>query len=155
MLPNVDCDFYSLFFWVMQGYLPVEASVLDVEVWGLGGEATKRQQNVYKKREDIFSEQRRKVLIRANLNHLPCSYWNVHVCPQYSHFLFQVDLKTFASWEDSPEKMMMDMMSDPNTVQREDRWFWFIPSGDVQTIEFTAHICLPIWLGHTLFRLKY
>jgi hypothetical protein len=29
---------------------------------------------VYKKREDIFSEQRRKVLIRANLNHLPCSY---------------------------------------------------------------------------------
>ena len=74
MLPNVDCDFYSLFFWVMQGYLPVEASVLDVEVWGLGGEATKRQQNVYKKREDIFSEQRRKVLIRANLNHLPCSY---------------------------------------------------------------------------------
>ncbi|XP_066346206.1 uncharacterized protein [Miscanthus floridulus] len=75
-----------------QGYLPVEASVLDVEVWGLSGEATKRQQNVYKKREDIFSEQRRKV-----------------------------DLKTFASWEDSPEKMMMDMMSDPNTVRREDR----------------------------------
>ncbi|XP_008667368.1 putative TLD family protein isoform X1 [Zea mays] len=75
-----------------QGYLPVEASVLDVEVWGLGGEATKRQQNMYKKREDIFSEQRRKV-----------------------------DLKTFASWEDSPEKMMMDMMSDPNTVRREDR----------------------------------
>lgn len=42
--------------------------MLDVEVWGLGGEATKRQQNVYKKREDIFSEQRRKVLLRANLN---------------------------------------------------------------------------------------
>ncbi|EES13035.2 uncharacterized protein LOC8082554 isoform X1 [Sorghum bicolor] len=75
-----------------QGYLPVEASVLDVEVWGLGGETIKRQQNLYKKREDIFSEQRRKV-----------------------------DLKTFASWEDSPEKMMMDMMSDPNTVRREDR----------------------------------
>lgn len=33
----------------------------------------------------------------------------------------QVDLKTFASWEDSPEKMMMDIMADPNRVQREDR----------------------------------
>ncbi|XP_006653852.2 uncharacterized protein LOC102721075 [Oryza brachyantha] len=75
-----------------QGYLPVEASVLDVEVWGLGGEATRRQQDVYKKREDIFSEQRRKV-----------------------------DLKTFGNWEDSPEKMMMDMISDPNAVRREDR----------------------------------
>lgn len=76
----------------MQGYLPVEASVLDVEVWGLGGEATRRQQDMYKKREDIFSEQRRKV-----------------------------DLKTFGNWEDSPEKMMMDMISDPNAVRREDR----------------------------------
>jgi len=122
MLPNVDCDFYSLFFWVMQGYLPVEASVLDVEVWGLGGEATKRQQNVYKKREDIFSEQRRKVLLRANLNHSLCT--SLLKCASMLtifHFLFQVDLKTFASWEDSPEKMMMDMMSDPNTVRREDR----------------------------------
>lgn len=71
MLTNLDYGFG-----VMQGYLPVEASVLDVEVWGLGGEATKRQQNMYKKREDIFSEQRRKVLLRlrANLNRLlPCS----------------------------------------------------------------------------------
>ncbi|KAG2569547.1 uncharacterized protein LOC120682526 isoform X2 [Panicum virgatum] len=75
-----------------QGYLPVEASILDVEVWGLGGEATRRQQDVYKKRENIFSEQRRKV-----------------------------DLKTFGNWEDSPEKMMMDMISDPNRVRREDR----------------------------------
>ncbi|RWW48566.1 hypothetical protein BHE74_00045344, partial [Ensete ventricosum] len=33
----------------------------------------------------------------------------------------EVDLKTFASWEDSPEKMMMDMVSDPNKVRREDR----------------------------------
>lgn len=33
----------------------------------------------------------------------------------------QVDLKTFAAWDDSPEKMMMDMMGDPNRVQREDR----------------------------------
>ncbi|TVU16463.1 hypothetical protein EJB05_40029, partial [Eragrostis curvula] len=75
-----------------QGYLPVEASVHEVEVWGLGGETTKRQQDVYKKRENIFSEQRRKV-----------------------------DLKTFGNWEDSPEKMMMDMISDPNAVRREER----------------------------------
>ena len=33
----------------------------------------------------------------------------------------QVDLKTFANWEDSPEKMMMDMMTDPNAVRREER----------------------------------
>lgn len=37
------------------------------------------------------------------------------------YFCFQVDLKTFGNWEDSPEKMMMDMISDPNAVRREDR----------------------------------
>jgi hypothetical protein len=52
----------------MQGYLPVVASILDVEVWGLGGQTTKHQQDVYKKREDIFSGQRRKVLLRTNSN---------------------------------------------------------------------------------------
>lgn len=75
-----------------QGYLPVEASVLDMEVWGLGGKTAKEIQVSYQRREELFTEQRRKV-----------------------------DLKTFASWEDSPEKMMMDMMSNPNTVRREDR----------------------------------
>ncbi|KAH9606761.1 hypothetical protein KSS87_009781 [Heliosperma pusillum] len=75
-----------------QGYLPVEASVLDVEVWGLGGKATKEVQISYQKREDLFTAQRR-----------------------------TIDLKTFTNWEDSPEKMMMDMMSNPNTVRREDR----------------------------------
>ncbi|OMO87458.1 TLDc [Corchorus capsularis] len=75
-----------------QGFLPVEAPILEVEVWGLGGRTAKEVQIAYKKREELFTEQRRKV-----------------------------DLKTFASWEDSPEKMMMDMMSDPNRVQREDR----------------------------------
>ncbi|KAJ4839721.1 hypothetical protein Tsubulata_041014 [Turnera subulata] len=75
-----------------QGFLPVEASILEVEVWGLGGRITKQNQARYKKREELFTEQRRKV-----------------------------DLKTFASWEDSPEKMMMDMLGDPNRVQREDR----------------------------------
>jgi hypothetical protein len=49
----------------------------------------------------------------------------------------QVDLKTFASWEDSPEKMMMDIMADPNRVQREDRWINWTGSfdgGEVVTI---------------------
>ncbi|CAN0906399.1 hypothetical protein LINGRAHAP2_LOCUS24222 [Linum grandiflorum] len=75
-----------------QGFLPVEAWVSEVEVWGLGGETARSAQTSYKKREQLFTEQRRKV-----------------------------DLKTFANWEDSPEKMMMDMMGNPNTVRREDR----------------------------------
>ncbi|KAL2347271.1 hypothetical protein Fmac_001271 [Flemingia macrophylla] len=75
-----------------QGFLPVEGLISEIEVWGLGGEVAKEVQNSYKKREELFTEQRRKV-----------------------------DLKTFANWEDSPEKMMMDMMSDPNAVRREDR----------------------------------
>lgn len=75
-----------------QGFLPVEASIAEVEVWGLGGKTAKEVQDSYKKREELFTEQRRKV-----------------------------DLKTFATWDDSPEKMMMDMMGDPNRVQREDR----------------------------------
>ncbi|XP_010552829.1 PREDICTED: uncharacterized protein LOC104823101 [Tarenaya hassleriana] len=75
-----------------QGFLPVEATITEVEAWGLGGKRAKEIQGSYKKREELFTEQRRKV-----------------------------DLKTFASWEDSPEKMMMDMMSDPNGVRREER----------------------------------
>ncbi|XP_077220878.1 TLD-domain containing nucleolar protein [Tasmannia lanceolata] len=75
-----------------QGYLAIEASVLEVEVWGLGGKSAKEVQDSYKKREQLFSEQRR-----------------------------TVDLKTFGSWEAAPEKIMMDMMGDPNRVQREDR----------------------------------
>lgn len=75
-----------------QGFLPAEALILEVEVWGLGGRKAREIQFSYKKREDLFTAQRRKV-----------------------------DMKTFASWEDSPEKMMTDMMADPNRVQREDR----------------------------------
>ncbi|KAJ8540931.1 hypothetical protein K7X08_001747 [Anisodus acutangulus] len=75
-----------------QGFLPVEASIIDVEVLGLGGKRVRDIQTSYKKREELFTEQRRKV-----------------------------DLKTFGNWEDSPEKMMMDMVSDPNRVRREDR----------------------------------
>ncbi|KAF5192038.1 Tld-domain containing nucleolar protein [Thalictrum thalictroides] len=75
-----------------QGYLPLEASVLDVEVWGLGGQMAKKEQNAFQNREQLFTEQRRKV-----------------------------DLKTLGNWEDSPEKMMMGMVSDPNKPQREER----------------------------------
>ncbi|XP_057766073.1 uncharacterized protein LOC130986631 isoform X2 [Salvia miltiorrhiza] len=75
-----------------QGFLPTEASVFQVEVWGLGGRSAREVQASYQKREEIFTDQRRKI-----------------------------DLKTFTNWEDSPEKMMMDMVSNPNTVRREER----------------------------------
>ncbi|KAL5557913.1 hypothetical protein UlMin_034124 [Ulmus minor] len=75
-----------------QGFLPTEALALEVEVWGLGDKRAKEVQDKYKKREQLFTNQRRKV-----------------------------DLKTFSSWEDSPEKIMMDMVSDPNAVRREER----------------------------------
>ncbi|XP_043714996.1 uncharacterized protein LOC122663386 [Telopea speciosissima] len=75
-----------------QGFLPLEASIVGVEVWGLAGGKAKEEQNAYMKRQQLFTEQRRKV-----------------------------DLKTFGSWEDSPEKMMMDMVTDPNQARRENR----------------------------------
>jgi hypothetical protein len=74
-----------------QGFLPVEASLMEIEVWGLGGHKAKDVQNKFKKREELFTAQRRKV-----------------------------DLKTFGNWEDSPEKMMMAMMSNPNAVRRRE-----------------------------------
>ncbi|KAL5778172.1 hypothetical protein ACOSP7_011098 [Xanthoceras sorbifolium] len=75
-----------------QGFLPADALISGVEVWGLGGKTARQIQTSYKKREELFTDQRRKV-----------------------------DMKTFASWDDSPEKMMMDMISNPNSVRREDR----------------------------------
>lgn len=75
-----------------QGYAPITGKVLEVEVWGLGGKASKEQQEKFHQRESIFSEQKRKV-----------------------------DLQSFGNWTDAPEKMMMDMVSDPNKVQREER----------------------------------
>ncbi|XP_073126246.1 uncharacterized protein [Henckelia pumila] len=75
-----------------QGFLPVEGTVFEVEVWGLGGTTARQIQDSYKNRENLFTQQRRKV-----------------------------DLKTFANWEDSPEKLMMDMMSNPHAVKREER----------------------------------
>lgn len=75
-----------------QGFLPVEALVLEVEVWGLGGKTARETQTSHQKREQLFTQQRRKV-----------------------------DLKTFSNWEDSPEKLMMDMVGDPNRGQRQRR----------------------------------
>uniref|UniRef100_A0A1J3FQE5 TLDc domain-containing protein n=1 Tax=Noccaea caerulescens TaxID=107243 RepID=A0A1J3FQE5_NOCCA len=77
-----------------QGYLQAEALVLDVEAWALGGKKAKDVQEAYKKREELFTDQRRKI-----------------------------DLKTFTNWEDSPEKMMMDMMGNPNapSARKEER----------------------------------
>nr|POF10080.1 hypothetical protein CFP56_15716 [Quercus suber] len=49
---------------------------------GLVGKAAKEMQSSYKKREELFTEQRRKV-----------------------------DLKTFGSWDESSENMMMDMIT--------------------------------------------
>ena len=46
---------------VFQGFLPVEALISEIEVWGLGGKAAKEVQSSYKKREELFTEQRRKV----------------------------------------------------------------------------------------------
>lgn len=47
--------------YMFQGFLPVEALISEVEVWGLGGNAAKDVQNSYKRREELFTEQRRKV----------------------------------------------------------------------------------------------
>ncbi|KAL0928304.1 hypothetical protein M5K25_000177 [Dendrobium thyrsiflorum] len=76
----------------IDGYLLVEASLVEAEVWDFGESSTKEQHDTFKKREKLFTEQRRKV-----------------------------DMKTFDSWEDSPENMMMDMVSDPNRIRQEDR----------------------------------
>lgn len=46
---------------MLQGYLLVEARILEVEAWGLGGKKAKQIQDSYKKREELFTEQRRKV----------------------------------------------------------------------------------------------
>lgn len=75
-----------------QGYGPVKGRVGEVEVWGLGGAAADELQAKYQHRENMFSEQRRKV-----------------------------DLKNFGNWKDSPEAMMMDMVSDGTKPAREER----------------------------------
>lgn len=54
-------DFTSKYEFVMQGFLPVEALILEVEVWGFGGRTAKEVQTSYKRREELFTEQRRKV----------------------------------------------------------------------------------------------
>jgi hypothetical protein len=49
----------------LQGFLPAEALILEVEVWGLGGRKAREIQFSYKKREDLFTAQRRKVTCHA------------------------------------------------------------------------------------------
>ncbi|KAL2651281.1 hypothetical protein R1flu_019409 [Riccia fluitans] len=66
-----------------QGFSQITAKVLEVEIWGLGGDKAEEEQAKFLKRENLFSEQRRKV-----------------------------DLASFGNWENSPEKMMMDMILD-------------------------------------------
>lgn len=75
-----------------QGYATVKGKVLDVEVWGLGGAATREKQAKFQNRKNLFAEQNRKV-----------------------------DLQSFGDWADSPEKMMMNMVADPNRAQRQER----------------------------------
>ncbi|KAH9307671.1 hypothetical protein KI387_035582 [Taxus chinensis] len=88
----VDKTYHAGYLVPGQEYSTLEASVLGVEAWGLGGKVAEQEQTMFKQREQLFTEQRRKV-----------------------------DLKTFGNWEDSPEKIMMDLVSNPNRVQREDR----------------------------------
>ncbi|KAH7280804.1 hypothetical protein KP509_36G015100 [Ceratopteris richardii] len=75
-----------------QGYQVIKGKVTEVEAWGFGGAETREKQAQYQNRKDLFVEQKRKV-----------------------------DLQSFGNWADSPEKMMLDMVSDPNKVQREER----------------------------------
>lgn len=56
-------SYYNIFCYtlLLQGYLPVEALVLDIEAWGLGGNKAREIQQAYQKREELFTNQRRKV----------------------------------------------------------------------------------------------
>lgn len=36
---------------------------MEAEVWGFGGSSAKEQQDAFKKRENLFTEQRRKVIL--------------------------------------------------------------------------------------------
>ncbi|BBM97548.1 protein MpOXR4 [Marchantia polymorpha subsp. ruderalis] len=75
-----------------QGFSPVSAQMLEIEIWGLGGVKAEQDQAKFLNRENLFSEQRRKI-----------------------------DLAAFGNWENSPEKMMMEMMADPNAGRRQER----------------------------------
>ena len=52
IIKNIGCG---------QGYAAVMGRVGEVEVWGLGGASADEQQAKYQHRENLFSEQRRKV----------------------------------------------------------------------------------------------
>eukprot|EP00850_Spirogloea_muscicola_P013800 SM000095S25014 [mRNA] locus=s95:559996:562927:- [translate_table: standard] len=98
-----------------QGYSTVEGQVLDVEAWGLGGKGAQAQQEAYQQREALFSEQRRKASpsLSRPLHRFP---GRLTTNSQRS----TVDLKAFIG-EDSPDRVIAGMLSDPNKPQREDR----------------------------------
>lgn len=140
------CDHHSnrssshsrdVFFGVGQGYGAVKGRVGEVEVWGLGGASADEQQAKYQHRENMFSEQRRKVCGQYGDNKLTkpdckdcCkialfsrvsrSYCVAFTLSRASPS-WQVDLKNFGNWKDSPEALMMDMVSNPNKPAREER----------------------------------
>jgi len=53
---------------MFQGFLPVEGIISEIEVWGFGGKEAREVQNSYKKREELFTEQRRKVSYLVSLS---------------------------------------------------------------------------------------
>eukprot|EP00271_Cylindrocystis_brebissonii_P015872 TRINITY_DN38923_c0_g1_i1.p1 TRINITY_DN38923_c0_g1~~TRINITY_DN38923_c0_g1_i1.p1 ORF type:complete len:626 (+),score=123.83 TRINITY_DN38923_c0_g1_i1:253-2130(+) len=76
-----------------QGYVSILSRVEEVELWGLGGGAAEEKLAAYQARQNLFTEQRAKI-----------------------------DLKKFAgNWEASPEKAMLDFVSDPSRPAREER----------------------------------
>lgn len=58
---NRSCSLSKEVCFVGQGYGAVKGIVGEVEVWGLGGARADEDQAKYQHRENMFSEQRRKV----------------------------------------------------------------------------------------------
>nr|POE61450.1 hypothetical protein CFP56_61327 [Quercus suber] len=80
---------------------------------GLGGKAAKEMQSSYKKREELFTEQRRKVDLKSlcgkAAKEMQSSYKKREEL--FTEQRRKVDLKTFGSWDESPENIMMDMIA--------------------------------------------
>ncbi|CAI5481036.1 unnamed protein product [Closterium sp. Yama58-4] len=76
-----------------QGYAELSVRVEDVTVWGLGGKVAEDKRVAFQQREQLFTEQRRKV-----------------------------DLAKFVGkWEDAPERVMLYMVTNPNKPSKEER----------------------------------
>lgn len=59
----------------LQGFLAVDGSILEVEVWGLGGSSAKESQTSFKMREQLFTEQRRRVITASPFCKVPRVLW--------------------------------------------------------------------------------